>query len=589
MRFNGIDISAMFPYKVVSKKSAKLSKGSLKSDSTVCLPVAMNEEYCCQSQMAVMVELLLNNKQTIIKHIEGDLEDTSKPLFSEFPSILRILQENDLLHLYLKDYRASALDEYDELMSNVPALMSHRSQLERVGNFQDYQESEEDDSFSVRHDSSASVDSYENVLDNESGPELMVLRNNRFLGLPAGVSYCGSRAESEAQLDGANRYRLCSRKLIQWIEDSSDDKNCLFDSDYQLLTCYGLLASPYDIFSKMFSNPGQQLVERSKPHRKSKEFFLDEGGVRAAKGATEVQRLDIDIVPARKASQFDYTYYEYRIEKACADEIESVGSSTNIATGQETSHQKSRDDHHEVEVSTKSEELPEEILEQNTGVDADVQPAIEETKQLSKAAKKKMKKQNKLAQAKVIVAVEASPCDTDRAKRSKDIAEPVPVTPEKIPAAEEPVKSIEPAYYHTDSFNFDPEKERLKQKEQERLKQDSKDYLKDLLAKIYDTPDLDEFEKDCTTQINSLDSLTKKMKQKARRRLRQEVDDEKAKRKLLEEKQMEEENDDDFEDERRSIFEEFQSRYKDVLSPESLSREFFNDRPNLELIKNFCR
>lgn len=589
MRFNGIDIAAMFPYKVVSKKSAKLSNGPLVSNSSVFLPAATKEEYTCQSQLSVMVELLLNNKQTIIDRIEGDLEDTSKPCFSEFPSILRILQENNLLHFYLKDYHASVVDEYDELMSNVPGLWSHRDLPFSQEFLPALEESDEDEIHSVCFESSASVESYDNVLDNEIGPELLVHRNNKFLGLPIDTHHAPFRGNPEGHLEAVRQLKLCSRNLLQWVEDNSEEKNSLFDSDYLLLTSYSLLDSPYEVYTRMFSNVVPQQAERSKPHKKSKEFFIEAKGTETVKEHSVASVSESSLVPSRKTSQYDYSYYEYRIEKASAEEQESSFVSANNVTLPESSTKQSRDEHHEVEVSTKSEELPEEIPEQQVEKEADTQPAIEETKQLSKAAKKKMKKIKKKAQNLVIAAAEVESPSPQRVTKSRKSEDAMSDCPKQPPVVERSVKPIEPAYFHSDSFSYEPEREKLKQKELERLKQDSKDYLKDLFAKIPEADDLDEFEKDAVNQINSLDSLTKKMKQKARRRLRQEIDDEKAQRKLLEEKQMEEEQEEDFEDERRSIFEEFQNRYRDILLPDTLSKELFRDRPNLELIKNFCK
>ena len=80
---------------------------------------------------------------------------------------------------------------------------------------------------------------------------------------------------------------------------------------------------------------------------------------------------------------------------------------------------------------------------------------------------------------------------------------------------------------------------------------------------------LDEFEKICIVEINSFDSLSKKMKQKARKRLKASIITEKIKRNIAVDQIEEECDDDEFEDEDNSLIERY-INYTQLIPEENL-------------------
>lgn len=587
MHFSGGSLAVMFPFKVMSKKSSKLTKGYLVANSTVCIPAAITEECCFKSQIEIVIELLLQNKAKVLDRLERDISSCQKSLNIDFPTIVKTLQEANMLHHYLKNYRANIVDEYEELMtgifiSNNPEVLDRETSVcERDG-----LPCENDSEF---HDSSASVKSLENMLDQDNGAEAIVQRNNQFMFLSYTMATPGREKSVGAKTFKTLFENSNFQKIVKWVEDSSHETISLFDLDYVVLTNYELLECNSDVCREILSSIELNRPEKSFPHFHSKEFFIEEkenSGIRENSPSRKTEKASKSTkIPA----QFDYTYYEYQFEKAeFSEETLSASSSKNI-NNLESSHKASRDDHHEVEVSTKSEELPEESSECIMKLTDHSQSAIEETKKLSKAAIKKMKKQKKKEETKAMIAMQEDP-PSKRNKEHKGLEESPPTSSKKGKNPKViPILPIEPAYSESDAFSFDPDQLKLKQKEAEKQKQASKDCLKDQLLRISEEQDLDEFEKKCTVEINALETLTKKMKQKARRRLRQEIDEEKARRKQLEEDQaLKEDNDEDYEDDTSVFRELLKLGNKDVLFNEKILKELLPG-PDLHMIKNCCR
>jgi hypothetical protein len=583
MKFSGGSLACMFPYKVMSKKTSKLSKGYLVANSTVCIPAAISEEVCFKSQIDIVIELLLQNKAKVLERVEKDLINNPKSLTIEFPSIVKTLQEANMVHHYLKNYHANVVDEYGELMAEIfskPCPNESNAfcceQLEEVIE-------------SPFHESSASATSYENLFDDENGAEVIVERNHKFLNLPLNTRYISMNIVDGKKTTEKTRRNNNYEKISKWVEENSEETINLFDSDYEVLMNYGLLESSSGHFQAIKLPREMNQSEITRPQFKSKEYFSEEQQNTAKLELSPTKKVNTEVKPLHLLQHYDYSYYEYQYEKAEFSEANSSANSSKCINTFEPSHKASRDDHHEVEVSTKSEDLPEESNEKTSKQPIPSQPVIEETKKLSKTAIKKMKKQKKKEEAKFVVAVQEDPPSPNKKEVSTTVLDQSPFTKvDKSPKMNKNIP-IEPAYSESEAFSFDPELTKVKLKEIEKQKQASKDSLKDQLLRISEEQDLDEFEKRCTTEINNLETLTKKMKQKARRRLRQEIDEEKAKRKQVNEEQIiKEEEDDDYEYE-NNMFKEFLRLGN--------KEEFFNDKilrqilpePDLHLIKSYCR
>ena len=117
MHANGSTISSMYPYKIVSKKGNKPTQELLLVVNSPVILVSNKEEYSTNTQLSLMAEVLMQNKSKVVDLIQDDLEDLSKAQKTEFPSIVRILQEIGIINLFLKNYQASVVDEYEELMT----------------------------------------------------------------------------------------------------------------------------------------------------------------------------------------------------------------------------------------------------------------------------------------------------------------------------------------------------------------------------------------------------------------------------------------------------------------------------------------
>ena len=117
MHANGSSISFMYPYKIVSKKGNKPTQELLLVVNSPVILVSNREEYSINTQLSLMAEVLMQNKSKVVDLIQDDLEDLSKAQKTEFPSIVRILQEIGIINLFLKNYQASVVDEYEELMT----------------------------------------------------------------------------------------------------------------------------------------------------------------------------------------------------------------------------------------------------------------------------------------------------------------------------------------------------------------------------------------------------------------------------------------------------------------------------------------
>jgi hypothetical protein len=573
----GNKVAAMFPYKVVSKKGAKLTSGLITTNSSVFVPVSSNEEYNCVTQLAIMVEVLVQNRAKVIERIEGDLDDTTKPFGSEFPSIVRILKDNGLLHFFLKDFHAEVVDEYQELMLQIDSLRGWQDTLQDADR-QIEEKLEEDLAMSEMQDSSASVSSTDNVPDYDREASEIVRRNQEFLGIKP-------RGDPAKTLDSEPHFsrRRKSKQLLKssfksWVEDSSDENAAIFDFEYVLLTKEELY-SPSDklLASLMPRTPQittklQNKIKEFSPSKKEPERSIEPPSL---KPQPETPKI---IKPVIRP---DYFYYEYRIEKLVISEenSEETVRHEKLPTPAESSHKKSRDEHHEVEVSTRSEENQEECVDVNERTADEPVLVREEPKILSKAAKKKAKKHKKKDETNIPEGsreLEARGKKEEPNSPKEEIRDSAKLSKIKPGVG---FKPIEPAFIEECQYLYEPFKEKLKQKEMDKLKQDTKDHLKEQLIKIPTVENLDEFEKECIVEINSLDSLTKKMKQKARRKLRQDIDTEKLKRNEKITQQQTEDFEDECEEQERRVLDFFINNGKHMNLNDKLLKRLCQEDP----------
>jgi hypothetical protein len=561
----------MYPYKVISKKGTKLSSGAIRSNSSATIPVSSSEEYNPRTQLALMFEVLVQNRAKVLDKIEGDLDDSSKPMNSEFPSVIRVLKENQLLHFFLKDFQAAVVDEFEELMNQIDNHTANPSGSHgRVGT-----QSEANDDWANQseiHESSASVTSTDNLSDKEYEAIDIIKRNQQFLGIgraePQDKRLISERREIRKLKQKQNELN----RIMRWVEDSSDETTTIFDFEFVLLTNYKMYSPSDRMIKSLAPKPLEippktptKIKEFSSPKQESEKEIDPQPGRKDSETSQ----------PSRPGQRLDFCYYEYRIERLPV--VEEQPENTNLETRKSSwpgsSHKTSRDDHHEVEVSTRSEEFVEEFVEAPEKVQEPEPVEAVENKVLSKAAKKKLKKlQKKDEVANVIANTEDPPLTPEKSP---------PQTPEvksakgkkKKPIVQATVKPIEPLFIDICCYDFEPLREKLRQKEIEKLKQESKDYLKDQLLKIPTVENLDEFEKGCINEINSIESLTKKMKQKARRKLRQEIDNEKINRNEKITQQNPDDFEDDYEDDSKKLLDFFLNNGKYMnLTEKDLTR-----------------
>lgn len=565
----------MYPYKIVSKKGAKLSSGVISSNNSIIIPVSSSEEYNPRTQLALMVEILAQNRAKVLEKIESDLDDTSKPFNSEFPSVVRVLKENGLLHFFLKNFHASVVDEFEELMDQIEyQRVRNPSISDQEGTNTDQNEDGTNNSENL--ESSASVISTENYSDKEYEAIDIVLRNQQFLGIGKKLTENERLTLERREIRKQKQRQNEENRKLKWVEDSSEESSTIFDFEFVLLTNYKLYSPSDSLIKSLAPKPPE---EKAKPMNKIKEFSPKKKEIEPDNEIPQSKpELDANQQP-KSTQRLDYCYYEYKIERLPPQE-EQPDNSTMVmrkTSGPSSSHKKSRDDHHEVEVSTRSEEFQEEVIEfpEKATVDEPEYALVEspDNKSLSKAAKKKLKKLKKKDEAASIVATIEDPPLIPENSPPSEISETVTKGKKKKNANQSAIKPIEPLIIDEIFCQYEPMKEKLKQKEMEKLKQDTKDHLKEQLLKIPTVENLDEFEKACVVEINSLDSLTKKMKQKARRKLRQEIDNEKVNRNEKIAGQNPDDFEDDYEDDSKKLLDFFLNNGKNMnLSEKDLAR-----------------
>ena len=167
----------MYPFKVVSKKNRQLTITDVVALSSCVLPVSNREEYSPEDQLAIMVEVLLGSKTKVVEMIEQDLDDPNKATLQEWPSVVRMLQEQGWLHHFLKNYQACVMDEFDELMRLISLGAVDDSACEEGLALEDRLANGSTDK---RIENEANTSSLE-LLNPDEWPEMIRRRNSDFL------------------------------------------------------------------------------------------------------------------------------------------------------------------------------------------------------------------------------------------------------------------------------------------------------------------------------------------------------------------------------------------------------------------------
>jgi hypothetical protein len=362
------------------------------------------------------------------------------------------------------------------------------------------------------------------LLNPDDGADYIRERNTKFLTSCIDEEEVHSFSEEELRREN---------ELTSWMDGESQDSISKFSSSDALQSFAEELIQNSEELSKFF-----RFRDRGKDKVKKK--IAKNPGTEGGAPNTE------------------YRYFEYKIEKL--EQPQPVRS-----------HKQSRDEHFEMEVSTKSDEgveeqaviaaaatveVPEPVHIEAAAEEAVEVPAPEEVQPAmsAKAIKRKQKRLNR----------------KKNKNQSNGIVEDngqEDATSE--PAQEQETIEVQRAQVHTQTnqralvvnqtpdMNEDDSEEdeqigtmdKEKAKLMEKLKQDSKDFLRNQLVKIATTENLDEYEKVCINEINAIESISKKMKQKARKRLRLEIEGEKSRRQQLQEQTEEFEDEDMEEDE----------------------------------------
>ena len=273
----------------------------------------------------------------------------------------------------------------------------------------------------------------------------------------------------------------------------------------------------------------------------------------------------VDKAKVRRASAntqaSDYNYYEYRIEK-----VSSIEPST---------HKTSQDEHIDAEVSTKSEDVLEDTRADTRASTVRQSQALE-VKDIVEAAPSQTEtvlpdnKQPDEAEEDSLVTANpknhqgSSASRRQRRKQNKRQQNTQNTdqsfSHQELDAMQEQLKDsrgIEPYSADCSVHVFDPQEAKQRLKLMEKQKRDGKDVLRDLTSKVAEAENLDVYEKAALLEINSLDSISKKMKQKARKRFRAAVNAEKVKRNIAVDIIDEDADEDEFEDEDASVLESY--------------------------------
>lgn len=114
---------AMYPYKVIAKKQSRLSIGSIGDQHHVIIPVSIKEEYNPQTQLSLAVEVLMGHSHKLLEKLHQDLDDTSSKAsyldsgkLSRFPSLPRLFHQLNLNSQFFQEFSIKAVDEHEELM-----------------------------------------------------------------------------------------------------------------------------------------------------------------------------------------------------------------------------------------------------------------------------------------------------------------------------------------------------------------------------------------------------------------------------------------------------------------------------------------
>ena len=473
----------MFPFKVVPKKGKSLTTGSFARSASAIIPVENSNEYSVEVQLAIAAEVVLHNKQQVVALLEADLEDLAKVVATDFLSVVRLLQELGWLHLFVKNYHASIVDEFAELMR---LASSQRGVVDcspaPAGQAATSQREERDDA---------------------EWPDMVRRRNGHFIDDVA--------TGEESMPQESER------------EDDTSDRVSIFDYE---LSCL----SEFDLVSEQRPSRVSFASAASKPRKTStpskKKEQTGEGRQRTASQSTA-----------------DFNYYEYLIEKATTVEQAGVQEEAQLTSAFE---------HCDVEASTKSEDVAEEST-------VECMPKSEQTVEVVQSVVAREDAAQDVIESANATAGANKKSRKRRAKRQKNAA----ATQAEV-KLQPPVdcRPIEPLTVERVRGEFGAGRLRELARQAEKQKSDSKVVLRELLAKVGEAEDLAVFEKTGYAEINSLDSLSKKMKQKARKRLRTAILAESVKRNIAIEQQSED-DDDDFEDE-DAEFLHYRALLKDV-------------------------
>ena len=340
-------------------------------------------------------------------------------------------------------------------------------------------------------------------------------------------------------------------KILQdWVCEYNDEFTSLFDFEYLNLQN---ISTPNNLFATEIQSSKPILDKKTsqQPSTAKKKKDSLELGLSAEKNKPQTQES------SRISSQIitDYSYYEYKVEKLPIDLVSKLEIdqkvSSSIPQSSYSAHKQSRDEHIDIEISTKSEEILDDTTEAIEKSTIEEKIEIVETTDVSVQPKQtKTQKRRKRNQK----TISDKSLERNSSKLQTKVYLNVPIEP----------------YQGESIFQFcDPSETRNKAKLAEKMKKDSKEVLRDQLLKVEQVDNLDEFEKICIVEINSFESLSKKMKQKARKRLKASIITEKVKRNIAVDQIEEECDDDEVEDEDNSLRERY-INYTQLIPEENL-------------------
>ena len=534
-------IRASYPSKTVSKKTSRLSITTLSSQTAAVIPTN-NSQNMCHTQLLMAAEVLLGNKSRVVEILERQPEDLSVPSrVMGFPSPLRVLHNIKWLDCFITHFKATQVDEYIEIMDSISTLVAARQPtltdlpdslylLDQNNNC-----NERKPTYSIEERGTVQTD---------NSAEYLSYRNTHFLNSKSS-SLPGSIFTEESQ---------AALEMSQWGADDCESTSCIFDSEITQILAEGFISRPDILWAALQSR--------------------DKTGI----GDYKDNKITDSAIT-------DYRYFTFHFDRNITPPA-IFSSPVAITSGSLSNpYKKSRDEHLEVEVSTKSDEGHEELqpVPLTLPIDSDYQlfaPMGEsrgQKKKRNKRAKKKEKEGSYIAETVVEVPETDSPLTDHKPLTNLDqdpklklpLLSSQSISP-KFTSTVINTQSITPQPYPDSDVDEEAENEEQSyvdnnenNKLKHKLKEECKDFLRSQLNKVSTTDNLEELEKTCLAEINGLDSLSKKMKQKARKRLRLEVDTERSRREQEQEKQTEEFEDDELEDEEAAL-EYLLANYQDL-------------------------